>query len=322
MRVFRTVCCCALVVFLLFTPAALKNAAQKSFTDARFVRKEKGYQGTIVLYHIVRQRPYAGSLTKWLNDRAEAYEKKHRGTHIAIEGMDDATFLERLEYGRIADAYSFFSGSVWEELLQPLEDAGTPYREGLFQTDRCVPYAYSGYAKLIRSEQGGTKAYYASDLLAARLGAQADDAAEEKADQLYLDLRRAGDLIRYKDGFASSTLEPIDNFTDAVCWLGIDCRTNEDKAASLLDFFAYLQSVDVQQTVNALGLLSVRDDVRDTPPESLLKPIFKAYATVVTVDPFRYQQAYDSLCADAASARAGDAEAAKRFASRLSELIR
>ena len=154
MRVFRTVCCCALVVFLLFTPAALKNAAQKSFTDARFVRKGKGYQGTIVLYHIVRQRPYTGSLTKWLNDRAEAYEKKHRGTHIAVEGMDDTAFLERLEYGRTADAYSFFSGSVWEELLQPLEDAGTPYREGLFQTERCVPYAYSETCGTFRHLRG------------------------------------------------------------------------------------------------------------------------------------------------------------------------
>ena len=320
MKVLRTVFCCALVAFLLFTPAMLVKGAQTEFKDARFVRKEKGYQGTIVLYHIVRQRPYAGSLTKWLSDRAEAYEKKHRGTHIAVEGMDEAGFSERLEYGRSADAYSFFSGSVWEDLLLPIEDAGIPYREGLFQTERCVPYAYSGYTKLKRSEQGGTRAYYGSDITAARLGAGKDDATEEQADELYLDLRRAGDLIRYKDGFASSVLEPIDNFTDAVCWLGIDRRTDEKKAEALFDFFAYLQSVDVQQGVNTLGLLSVRADVRDTPPEALLKPLFKQYATVETIDPFRYQKAYDSLCMEAASARAGDADAAMRFMTRLNEL--
>ncbi len=322
MKALRIVSCFALVAFLLFSPALLKKGAQESFTDARFVRKDKGYQGTIVLYHIVRQRPYTGSLTKWLSDRAEAYEKKHRGTHIAVEGMDEAAFSERQEYGRGADAYSFFSGSVYEDLLQPLSDFETPYRDGLFQTDRCVPYAYSGYAKLIKSEQNGQSAYYGSDLTAARLGAGRDDAPEEKADVLYLDLRRAGDLIRYKDGFAVSELEPIDSFTDAVCWLGIDRNADEQKAAALTDFFAFLQSEDVQQTVNALGMLSVRSDVRDTPPEAILKPIYKTYATVKTVDPFRYQKMYDSLLADAVSAREGDADAARRFASRLEEVIR
>lgn len=320
MKVLRTICCAALVAFLLFSPAALVKGAQTEFTDARFVRKEKGYQGTIVLYHVVRQRPYTGSLTNWLNARAEEFEKKHRGTHIAVEGMDDAAFLERLNYGRRADAYSFFSGSVWEDLLQPIEDFAAPYREGLFSTDRCIPYCYSGYAKLLKAQGGGSSRYYGTDLLAARLGAQSDDAPEEKANELYLDLRRAGDLIRYKDGFASSTLEPIDNFTDAVCWLGIDQRTDAQKTEALCDFFAYLQSCDVQQSVNALGLMSVRNDVRDTPPEALLKPVFKAYSTVVTVDPFRYQAQYDALLSDAVSARAGDADAARRFLSRLQEL--
>lgn len=312
----------ALAVFLLFSPAALIKGAQTSFTDARFVRKEKGYQGTIVLYHIVRHRPYIGSLTKWLSDCAEQYEKKHRGTHIAIEGMDEAAFSERMEYGRGADAYSFFSGSVYEDLLMPLSGFDIPYRDGLFQTERCVPYAYSGYAKLIRTERSGSKVYYGSDLTAARLGAGRDDAPEEEADVLYLDLRRAGDLIRYKDGFAASELEPIDSFTDAVCWLGIDRNADEQKVAALTDFFAYLQSSDVQKSVNALGMFSVRSDVRDTPPETILKPICKTYATVKTVEPFRYQQMYDSLLADAVSARRGDAEAARRFASRLEEVIR
>ena len=322
MKALRIVCSLALVVFLLFSPAALIKGAQTSFTDARFVQKEKGYQGTIVLYHIVRQRPYTGSLTKWLTDRAEAYEKKHRGTHIAVEGMDEAAFSERLEYGRGADAYSFFSGSVYEDLLKPVSVFETPYRDGLFQTDRCVPYAYSGYVKLIRSDRNGTSAYYGSDLTAARLGAGRDDAPEEKADVLFLDLRRAGDLIRYKDGFAASELEPIDNYTDAICWLGIDRNADEQKVEALTDFFAYLQSPDVQQTVNTLGMLSVRKDVRDTPPEALLKPIYKTYATVKTVDPFRYQQMYDSLLADAVSAREGDADAALRFASRMEEVLR
>ena len=85
-----------MVCFLLFTPSQLVKSSQESFQDARFVRDTERYTGSILLYHIVRHRPYAGSLSKWLSDRAETYEKKHRGTHIAVEGMDDAAIDENV----------------------------------------------------------------------------------------------------------------------------------------------------------------------------------------------------------------------------------
>ena len=147
-------------------------------------------------------------------------------------------------------------------------------------------------------------------------------ASEEKADVLFLDLRRAGDLIRYKDGFTLSTLEPIDSFTDAVCWIGVDRETDAAKTAVILDFTAFLLTQESQQTLDALGLFSVRSDVRQTPPDPILKPIYKAYQKIETVDPFLWQQNYDALCDDAARSRKGDAEAHTRFTNRLRECCR
>ncbi len=320
MKVLRTLLCIGMAAFLLFTPAALVKGAQASFEDVRFIRDTDRYTGSILLYHIVRHRPYEGSLTQWLRARAAEYEKKHKGTYIEIEGMDEAAFFERLEHGRRPDAYSFFSGTLYPDRLAALPSLSTPLREGLFETERCVPYCYSGYVKLKKTPDGaGEKAYYGDDILAARLGAGEDGAGEMKADVLYLDLRRASDLIRYSDGFALAEPEPIDSFTDAVCWIGIDRETDPQKAEAILGFTAYLLTVDAQQTLNALGLLSVRSDVRSVPPDAGFKRVFKAYETVETVDPFRWNAQYDALKADAALARTGDSDAKTRFWDRFRE---
>ena len=312
-----------MILFLLFTPNRLVSGAQEAYRDPRFIRAEQAYRGTITIYHIVRHRPYQGSLSNWLQKRADEYEKKHRGSFIRIEGMDEATFYERLEHGRRADAYSFFSGSLYPDLLREIAQTEIPMRDGLFATNRAIPYCFSGYAKLVRSDASNpSKRYYVNDVLAAYLDGGADEADEGHADILYLDLRRAGDLIRYKDGFASSTIEAIDRFTDAVCWIGIDRDADDQKAEVIRSFTEWLLASEQQQKLNALGLLSVRADVRDTPPDSLLKPVFKCYETIETVDPFLWHAAYDALKEDAAAARRGDPVAMQRFEKRFGELKR
>ena len=308
---------------MVFAPQTLVRRAQERFVDSRFVRNTDRYVGSIVIYHIVRERPYSGSLTQWLKARAESYEKKHKGTYIEIEGMDEEQFYERLEHGRRPDAYSFFSGTLYPDRLLETVDLPVPFREGLFRTDRCTPYCYSGYCKLIKNpDRAGGTAYCANDILAARTDIPEGTATEDKADVLYLDLRRAGDLIRYKEGFALSVIEPIDNFTEAVCWLGIDRETDGQKAEAIESFLLFLLEPDSQRTLNALGLFSVRSDIKNTPPVSALKHVFRAYESIRTVDPFKWHQHFDALSEDAALARKGNADAKERFAKRLTECCR
>ena len=312
-----------MIVFLVLSPKTLVGKAQQSYVDPRFVRDNDRYRGSIVLYHVVRHRPYSGSMTQWLKTKAAAYEKNHKGTFIEIEGMDEQHFYERLENGRRPDAYSFFSGTLFPDRLKEIEDLRVPYREGLFQTDRCIPYGYSGYCKLCKTPDGsGERTYYANAVLAARADAVSDETTEDKADVLYLDLRRAGDLIRYKDGFTLSAIVPIDNFTDAVCWMGIDRETDDEKTAVILDFLAFLTEPETQQSLNALGMFSVRNDVKNAAPEPALKRVFKIYDSVRTVDPFAWNANYDALLEDAALAAKGDANARDRFANRLRECLR
>ena len=322
MKYIRLILCVLLITFLLFSPGRLSAGAQRSYEDTRFVR-EKAYRGVITIYHIVRHRPYSGSLSNCLQKRADEYEKSHRGSFISVEGISEEAFYERLEHGRRADAYSFFAGSVYRDLLCDISERGQIFREGLFQTDKCIPYCYSGYAKLVKNtDSKAEKIYYCDEIMAARQNADTFGITETAADTLYLDLRRAGDLMRYKDGFAQSVLEPVDAFSDAVAWFGIDRDTDADKTAVIEDFIDWLLREEQQIKLNALGLMSVRADVRNTPPETVLKPIFKAYETVRTVDPFLWYEQYDALKADATAACCGEEHAISGFQKRFEELIR
>ena len=168
MKNLRLILCIGMVCFLALSPNMLVRKAQESFVDARFVRDTDRYVGSILLYHVTRQRPYAGSLTQWLKTRAAAYEKKHKGTYIEIEGMDESHFFERMDSGRRPDAYSFFSGTLYADRLAEIPDLGYSYRDGLFQTDRCIPYCYSGYCKLLKTpDESNDRSYYVNDILAA-----------------------------------------------------------------------------------------------------------------------------------------------------------
>ena len=312
-----------MVLFLLFCPGYLTKQSQISFRDSRFIRTENPYRGTALIYHIVRHRPFGGGLSNWLQKRADEYEKKHRGSFITVEGISEDTFQERMEHGRNADAYSFFSGSLYPDLLMPFEFDGPLLRSGLFLTDRSVPYCCSGYVKLIRNpDKAKPKTYYVNDVIAARMNAGESFIQEEQADILYLDMRRAGDLIRYKDGFANAVIEPVDSFTDAVCWFGIDRRTDSKKQELLESFFLWILEEEQQSKLNGLGLLSVRADMHNQAPDSSLKAVFKQYDTVETVDPFLWYSEYDALFTDAVLSRKGDTDAKLRFQKRLKELIR
>ena len=322
MKIIKTVGCMLMTLFLLFTPKYLTKNAQREYVDTRFLREHEQYAGTAVLYHIVRHRPYLGSLTSWLQKQAAAFENAHKGVYITVEGMDEDAFYERLEYGRRGDAYSFFSGSLYEDLLKPFETPDLTLRDGLFRTALAVPYCYSGYCLLKKEPTGSEASFFcADDILAARLGRGENTAPEETADTLYTDLRRAGDLIRYRDGFALAELQASDRFTDAVCWLGIDRDADEEKTAVIRMFFLWLLETERQGTLCSLGLLSVRADVRNEPPEPALKDVFRAYESIQTVDPFRWYAERDALRDDAALTRKGDGDAALRFTKRLQELI-
>ncbi|MBR0081366.1 MAG: hypothetical protein IJP98_01350 [Clostridia bacterium] len=311
MKTVRIILCVLLPIVLLLAPAYLRKQAQSDFFDSVRHKEPQPAYGTVTLYHIVSARTYSGSLTKWLQFCAERYEKKHKGTHIEVEGMTEETYRERVAYGRLPDGYSFFSGMLDRESLQPVGLTSENLREGLFDADYAVPYCVTGYAA-IRTEQ--------ADVPLPEANATAALMCLE-AEGTVCDWRSIGDRLRDESFGALYTAEPVGNFTDAVCWLGVASAASEQTALALREFFAYILDEAQQRTLGQLGAIPARNDVAAEYAAPLLKELAAAYETVQTVDPFLLAAQRDALRSDAEAAYAGDAEAERRFRDRMMQIL-
>ena len=314
MKVFRIVTSLLLIALLCLSPYFWKQSQRDFFAELNSTEPPH-FSGTVTLYHIVSERTYAGSLTNWLQMCADQYEKKHRGTHIQVEGMTEPYYLERVEYGRLPDAYSFFSGTLSEDALQPILMTSEGLREGLFDTAYAVPYCFTGYAS-IRSDQNDAPMPEPDPAATIIM----ENGAEENA--VITDLRSIGDRLRDESGGGSYSISAAGNYTDAVCWLGIAKGAPELYADALRGFFAYLQEAAQQRTLSQLGAFSVLDTVEPESAYTWMKDLSESYKTVSTFDPFRMAAQRDALISDAWAAISGDSEAKTRFQERIKQILR
>lgn len=314
--------CILLLAALAFSPRYLAEQSRRDFFAELRQKDPPGFSGTLVLYHIVSDRTYAGSVTAWLQTQADAYEKKHKGTHILVEGMTEPLFWERIAYGRVPDGYSFFSGVLPKDRLQALDADTVALRPGLFDTAYAVPYFYSGSARL-STEQSKVPLPVQNDI-AAMMTEKTEEVTDTPPVSMYAvvtNLRAVGDALRSEQYGESYTVTPIGNYSDAVCWLGVQRGVSQERAEALHGFYTYLRTDTVQQKLGSLGAMSVLKSVEDAIPTSMLKDVYTTYKTVCTPEPFRLQAEKDALLADAAAGLSDDADAARRFTERMTSLL-
>ena len=298
----RAVCALLILLFLLYAgPKAGEGMGESFYVKSRQLR-EPEYVGTITLYHVVTCRTYQGSVTAFLTERAESFNERHFGVRITVEGMGEEDFLERLSYGRRADMYSFFSGALYEELLQAADFAPEgQLRPGLIVTDYAAPWCFSGY---VQTDTGAT-----DPVAALATGAEGT----------VMDLRSWGDIQR--NGEAAADAAPAGPFTDQVCYLGVGRDTDAQKAKWCLLFYDYLLSEPSQKILPALGAFSVRTDAPCPYGNALLLSMDRAYKQVIAPDPFLYHTHREKLREEARLALAGDEAAKNNFFQRLAIVI-
>ena len=299
---FRAAAALLILLFLLYAGPRVGAGTGESFYVKNRQLPEPEYVGTITLYHIVTARTYQGSVTAFLQERAEAFSKRHFGVRITVEGMGEADFQERLSYGRRADMYSFFTGALYEELLQAADFVpGTDLREGLSVTAYAGPWCFSGYVQTSVGEN-------------TPVAALANGAAGTG-----LDLRAWGDIQR--NGEAGADASCAGAFTDQVCYLGIERNTDPQKAKWCRMFYEFLLSEPTQKMLPSLGAFSVRTDAPCPYGNGLLLDMDRAYRKVIAPDPFLYHTYRVKLLEEARLALAGDEAAKNRFFQRLAIVI-
>lgn len=291
-----------ILVFLVRVGPTVGAAAEDSFYVQNRQPPEPVYVGTIILYHIVTHKTYQGSVTAFLQEQAEAFNKRHFGVRIEVEGMGEDDFMERLSYGRRADMYSFFSGALYEELLQPAAfTSETALRPGLAVTAYAAPWLFSGY---VLAEGGGSSPVAA---------------LANRAPTPVLDLRAWGDLQRSGEERGEASF--AGPFTDQVCYLGVDRNTSPERAEWCLKFYDFLLSEPVQRMLPALGAFSVRTDTPCPYGDGLLVKLDRSYEAVTVPDPFRYHTHRTKLLEEAEAALKGDESAKNNFFQRLAIVI-
>ena len=300
--IFRAVCALLILLFLLYAGPRVRMGTGESFYVRNRQPPAPEYVGTITLYHIVTRKTYQGSVTAFLQERAEAFNRRHFGVRIAVESMGEGDFQERLSHGRRADMYSFFAGTLYEEQLQEADFVpGTELREGLAVTAFAAPWCFSGY---VRTSVGENEPIAA---------------LANGVEGVVMDLRAWGDIQRNGEVMADAAL--VGPFTDQVCYLGIDRNTDEQKARMCLSFYGFLMSEPTQRMLPSLGAFSVRTDVPCPYGNALLLDLDRAYRRVVAPNPFAYHTHKNKLLEEATAALAGDETAKSNFFQRLAIVI-
>lgn len=313
--VLRAIATAGILAFLALSPKwLLAQLARQRYVE--FLEKPPAeWHGQITLWHIADFRVYQGSVTDYLQARADAYCKRHTGVHIDVLGLTVKRYNDRIQRGEFPDMYSFPSGLMYCEQLGAIDPALPKFRGALAPAGAdkviyAVPYLTSGYLLAIntalatkyRLELPGSEgadlepvvALFQSALaadaktpqlhmppvLAARMGLVGTLATLEQFQSgqtalAVLDARTYGDLIRSQKTNLPLEAVPVTNYTEAVQYLAAARGVDETRAGIIADFIAYLLSDGEQQRLSSLGALPVT--ALETAPEYTDEQLEKLY---------------------------------------------
>ncbi len=355
-RILRIVTTLALLAFLVVSPGWLIENLARDAPLELFTKPTPAWHGRIEIWHVAEFRVYQGSVTDYLQTRADAYCKGHPGVHIDVVGLTPKRYNDRLARGAFPDVYSFPSGLVYREQLQQM-DLALPTFSGSLDAARAdgnvyaVPYLMSGYLlaandaaltgnRLVLPETPDeaaltallqsamdmdtkTPLVYAPPVVAARLGltgelASTEDFMAGRTALSVVDARELGDALRSDKANLSLTVLPFVSYSSQVLYLGVAKDADAAKAAAAADFAAYLLTEPEQQRLSSLGALPVT--TLETPPiytEEALDSLAAAYFAPVVPEPFAYQRHREQLTADAWLALTGDPAGKAGFFERM-----
>lgn len=351
LRALRILAALVLALFLALTPIWILDGLNVERYYALWQKPAPTWRGRIEIWHIASFRTYQGSVTNYLQARADAYCRRHAGVHIDVVGMTEKQYADRLARGAFPDAYSFALGLCYAEQLAALPLEAPAFRGTLraaaYEDELlAVPYLMSGYflaanpqltaRYLAPAPEMPDAAYLQSaldcnaksaqlampPLLAARLGLVGTLASEAeflsgKAALCALDARVLGGAVRDPSGGVLIEAKPFGPFTDQVFYLGASRYASEEQVAALADFALFLLSDDEQRGLATLGALPVTQVSDVVYAEARLEALNAAYLEPLVPDPFLYQRHKDALLGEAAAALAGDASARESFEKRL-----
>ena len=345
-----------ILLFLILSPRWIRAGLSRDPGGQVFRREAPEWYGIVDIWHIASFKPYVGSLTSFLAERAAAFEKDHPGIHIRVTGLTEKQFQERIDRGDFPDAYSFAAGTLYEEQLAAFSpevpDLVAPARPaegsgGLY----ALPYCISGYALAVNTQQlyqagltlpeegdtqgelaflqealsgtGKTSGLFAPAVLSAKMGLRGSLSTREdflagKALAALSDHYTVGSVGRNEKQNLLLEARPCFAYSDLVQYIGPGRNADEHHRQAIAAFAEYLLSEPVQQRLGTLGLMPVVE-VQEAMAFSdpLPEAFYVGYRNLRTPDPFLYQKNRDALLSEAERLLCGDESGLAAFQERF-----
>lgn len=100
MRIVKTAVSILLIAFLALSPKWLIRGLDADFCRTVFERPKPAWQGRLELWHIASFRTRQGSVTDYLQQRADAFCRQNPGVYIDVKGLTEKKYNDRLAAAR------------------------------------------------------------------------------------------------------------------------------------------------------------------------------------------------------------------------------
>ena len=267
----------AILLLIVFLPKYVGTLLERpGYIDWLRPSREQ-FRGTLTVWHVVRFRPYLGSIGAWMKKYASAMEKRHFGVYLNVESMTEEDAAVRLASGEMPDVISFPPGFITPEALMPLSiDVNINVNGGVYG-ERLLALPYAASCRLILYYPGRiTQDEITNDIMIAGQHS-CDEFKEEKAPCCIADARQAGDMARLVSSNKAQHFEafPFEDSTKLVQFLGISASIADEKRAYAEEYIELMTSLKAQSELPELGLLPLNESVEPKYETGSLQEAYK-----------------------------------------------
>lgn len=232
-------------VYVVISPNYYSTGLNRDNYREFFIQKAEPNVGIIKVWHIVKFKPFTGSLGTWLAKRADEYSGQFINLYFDVVSMTPDEAENELKRGESPDIISFARGMVSEELIKCIDG------------DECsLPYCASGY--LLLYDPSALTDKTVKELIE-KAGTEQDFKAG-KAASCVCDIRAAGDLYRAQLAGKCPYFEaePIKNAqNDLVQYVGLSSAIPEEKLKYAEGFMEFITGDSAQSKLSQIGLLPI-----------------------------------------------------------------
>ena len=100
----------AVLLFMIYLPKCAGKMLERDQYREWLEPEEEEFSGVINVWHVVRFKPYMGSVGAWLKKIADRAERRHFGVYFEVESISETEAEAKLQNGEFPDVISFPAG--------------------------------------------------------------------------------------------------------------------------------------------------------------------------------------------------------------------